>query len=223
MIVIATNNGWDYIDINIEKIKEYDINKKENVIIVDTNSSDISYTEYIENKCKKENILFDKLNYSGYDFGAYKFAYEKYKDTEEFFIFQHDSVVINNIDSYQFLKNNSSNSSVCAWMSFHKNVCEFDNNSQREWCKSIFNTYDYDYGVYGPNFCIRTDMLSTLYSQINNAIVDNKIKQQGMERGWAILFKKNNIHLNYLEQMTGIINSDKYFTKLKHKKGECRS
>lgn len=218
MIVIATNNGWNYLEQCLSRAIEFGTDN-EKILVVDTNSSDKSYIDFAKNICNKYNVEFGQLSYSGYDFGAYMWAYRNYID--DFYFFQHDSIFIKNSESIKKIKSQISENAVCAWVKFSKHVCPFDNIEQQTWLKDKLGTDNYDYGIYGPNFGLLRSTLDRIIDKLNFT-VDNKLQQQGMERGWAILFKQLDIIVHGLEDPTSQFNhrfhSDDflYFTKVKH-------
>lgn len=196
MIVIATNRGWHCIEKSVEYARTF--NQNEKIVIVDTQSNDNIYIQCLKDLSQKYDCLLEVSPYKHYDFGAYMHAYNLFKN-EDWFFFHHDSVHFKSSDAIPKLKEKISENDVCAWVTFTRNIAPFDSDEQKNWLIRCIGSDDYDFGVYGPNLCIKRNTLQKLEPVLNKIIVDCKWKQQGMERGWSIIFKQHGIQLNALE------------------------
>jgi len=230
LIVVATNNGMDYIEKCISKYMQFKNN--EDILIVDTGSSDIDYINYTKELCSRYKIQWDQTKEPRYDYGAYIHAFENYK--YNYYIFHHDSIMVKRDDTILNLKNilYNENYDCVSFLSFHNTVCMFGTLAEKEFCQNNFNSSFYEYGIYGPNFIIKYDSLKLLYEKykLNSVVVDNKSKQMAMERGWAIMLTNEKLKYKSIEEFTAgetqldgywkLFNDGfNYFTKIKHKNG----
>lgn len=151
-----------------------------------------------ENKYSFE-ILLDYVD-GGYDTRAYQHAYWVYGESEELFIFMHDSVEIKSKDWYDAYTGKLEEGDVCAWVTF---TDWYDNQEQVDFVQSNFGEYAYERGVFAPMFCIKSENLRKVFERtgIGNVMVYNKWTQQAMERGWAIAFRQAGLKLTWLDTL----------------------
>jgi hypothetical protein len=214
MIVIATNNGINFLAnllLDLENLKI-----TEEISIIDTQSSNSNFIDYLEN-LKTFNKFNLKINiyqtpYKGFDTGAYIYAIQNLKSDR--FIFLQDSIRIKNINFFNLIDEKLKTSNVVTILTFESGW--WDNQTQKDFSLKHFGTTIFDKGIFGPMFSISyTDS-----QKLNNLIYPtNKEQQKAMERCWSIIFKKYNLTIDSLEGEHNDfkINNDRYqfFTKIK--------
>lgn len=222
LTVIATNNGFDYLEQSLESEKNFG---KWPVVVVDTASNDPTFRDWAESVCKKYNVEYVRMTSPRYDFGAYT-TIPQMTEFEYFdaFWFKHDSLYLKSKDFYPIIEKELLNFDMIGWHFFARWGSSFDNEEQRQWLVDNLGSDDYEYGFYGPNVAMTRNVLNKILPDIRNVVVDTKIKQQAMERGWSILAKKNKISIMFLEQYKGDVQSDAYrfFKKATHESGVPR-
>lgn len=215
MIVIASHNNIRNLERLLKSLSVFGTGYYNDVLIIDTNSDNCEYLNYLDSlKTRKFNfrLRIDKTPYSGYDSGAYIYVYENYVDTE--YIFLQDSLEIKNWTWAYEISNKLKSHDVVSWRVFDKNVCPYDSDEQRTWLRNMIGTDDYDWGIFGPIFSIKREAMNKIKDNNLFIIPTSKIEQQGMERGWAIIFKKLNITVTPLENWGWRDNNNtKYFNK----------
>lgn len=229
MIVIATNNGWDYIDECVRRCIEF-TNRRWKICVVDTASSDLKYREYVRSLCHDRVINFLQSETPCWDFGAYMQAYRAYADEKEF-LFHHDSVYAKSYELIDELERMLKEVEVVPWMFFRRALGGpggWDDELQHNWLIEKFGTAEYQLAFYGPNFAIRRSALDKLATALSNISVDCKSKQTGMERGWAILAKQHDLSCASLEKEDNISGATspmthRYFDKALHRNGRPRT
>ena len=203
LIVISTINK-DNFDL-FECVQNYKGNS--DVLVVDTGSND-SQIEKTKHLCDKYGFYFHKALMSDYDFSGVKTAHheDKYSNYEKYW-FQQDTCFPKK--NYELIFDKIKNNSPVAWFLFERSICPFDNEISVQFCKNHFNSTDYDLGIFGPIFGIsRTDLTNIINP--SNIRVECKSHATGMERGWAILFKKYNFKVHSLD---GILTPSNWNTK----------
>jgi len=181
MIVIATNNGNEYLPNLLASIDTYGCDNHK-ICIVDTGSTDNTFIEYLANLDKNKYII-THTPYKGYDTGAYIHAYRNFASSE--YIFMQDSIEVISSDWVSEFKKN--NSDACYYTAFGT---FFDTESERQ--------HIIDIGIYNPNtvkcvfgpiFYIKKPILDSISQRFNldKVIPTNKQEQMGMERGWAMM------------------------------------
>lgn len=218
--IIATHNGFDYLQKSLEAERKFG---RWPVTVIDTCSSDESFPRFALDICKDYEVPFYRLYEPQYDFGAYMYAAKLYPEVENFW-FKHDSLYLKSSEFYDIIEKQLPRYDMIGWHFFAKWGSSFDNEEQRQWLIDNFGSDDYEYGFYGPNLAIKRSTLNFLGSTLKNVVVDNKIKQQAMERGWAIVAKNHNLEVLFLENFKGDVKSDayKYFIKATHNSGVPR-
>lgn len=222
LTVIATNNGWDYLENSLEAEKRFG---RWPVYVVDTHSSDESFREAAWSISKKYGAEYIVLGAPRYDFGAYWLVWQLIDNHKyDAFWFKHDSLYLKSPKFYDIIEKELPNYGMIGWHFFAKWGSSFDNEEQHQWLIEKFGSDDYEYGFYGPNLAIKRETLALLRDDLDTLIVDTKMKQQAMERGWAILAKKHNLPIMFLESYKGDVKSDNYqfFKKATHAAGAPR-
>lgn len=203
MIVISTK----YTDRLIlkdclERICEFYPNEK--VVIVDSNSKDMSFIHSVD--------VFDKIyNNLNYDTGAYYKAFIKYPN-EPHYMFIHDSLMINKF--YDF-------SSIDLKPIRHFRIQE-DSTSDftRHICSTIGIEYEYCYGCFGPMFISNNEIAHNTFVKLTTSILpSNKIEAMAYERIFGLIFKSLGKEINSSFQGEHIIDpygpfDETYFSKI---------
>lgn len=193
MIVIATNNGKNYLQNLLNSIEDIDIlNNK--ILILDTGSTD---KEYLNNLKSRHEIILDNTPYNGYDTGAYIYAYNNYVD--ENYLFLQDSIYIK--DKY-LIKDGLSilnEHTIVPLIVFNPINNFYDNQEQINWVQNKIGHHHYQIGIFGPMFFAKRASLDKI-KNLNNLIPHNKNIQQAMERGWSVVFEQNNLNILPLEK-----------------------
>ena len=226
MIVIATNNGRQYIYSCILNFQQHAAGKWP-ITIVDTCSSDLTYRAELREICSELGFNFLQCETPNYDFGAYMLAYKSFPDVKHFW-FQHDSVTLKNPNFIPALQTKLFKFDIVPWLNFLPSDCFYDSKEQWNWVKENFGGDQYRLGIYGPCFGIKRETLDLLYPELENVQVKNKMHQQGMERGWSVLAEKHKLSISSLEEKTFssiYFNSNTYlfFDKTKHLAGVPRT
>jgi glycosyltransferase involved in cell wall biosynthesis len=89
MIVIATNNGMEFLPRLLSSIEKYGSGEHK-ICVVDTGSDDEKFLEYL--KTLPEDYIVTQTPYKGYETGAYIHAYKNY--VSDGYIFLHDSMEV---------------------------------------------------------------------------------------------------------------------------------
>ncbi len=206
MIVIATNNGKQFLENLLKDIESCKFSDK--ISIIDTQSTDAESIEYlnelINNKNKFNlNITIYKTPYRGFDTGAYIYAINNINS--EYYIFLQDSIRIKNNMFFQEIYNRLKPNTVIPLITFEGN--RWDTDEQKNFAIKYFNTIEFDKGIFGPIFAARNEDLQ----KIDKSLLfypTNKQQQQAMERIWCIIFNKYNFIISPLE---GDYDDDKLF------------
>jgi hypothetical protein len=216
MIVIATNNGMEFLPNLLSDLEKFNIT--EEISIIDTQSSDSEFIDYLEN-LKSFNKFKLKINiyktpYKGFDTGAYIYAIQNLKSDR--FIFLQDSIRIKSVDFFNLIEEKLKISNVVTILTFDGGF--WGSQNQIDFSLKHFGTSVFETGIFGPMFSI-----SYIDSQkLNKNLLiypENKEQQNAMERCWCIIFKEQNFTIDCLEgsHIDYTINNDeyKYFTKIK--------
>lgn len=196
MIVIATNNGKQYLQ---ELLSDFEnIKIEDEISIIDTQSTDKDSLNFLE-ELKTNSIYNLKINvhqtqYRGFDSGAYIYAINNIES--DVFYFMQDSIRIKSIEYFNEIKRKLKVGTVVCLISFPSNF--FDSHEQRDFCNTNFDSIDYDTGIFGPIFSITKDDIEKIDKKYL-IYPKNKIQQMAMERGWSIIFKKYGITIESLE------------------------
>ena len=214
MIVIATNNGINFLPNLLSDLEKFNIT--EEISIIDTQSSDSEFMDYLDNLKSfnkfKLNINVCQTPYKGFDTGAYIYAIQNLKSDR--FIFLQDSIRIKNVGFFNLIEEKLKTSNVVTILTFEGGW--WDNQTQKDFSLKHFGTTIFDKGIFGPMFSISyTDS-----QKLSNLIYPtDKEQQNAMERCWSIIFKEQNFTIDCLEGIHNDfkINNDRYeyFTKIK--------
>lgn len=219
LTVVATHNGFDYLEQSLEAERQFG---RWPVVVVDTCSSDPAFEEWAGNVCERFGAGYVRMDAPRYDFGAYRTVpqLEPYDEVDAYW-FKHDSLYLKTPQFYDILEKELPRQGFIGWHFFARWGSSFDNEEQRRWLVEQFGTDDYDYGFYGPNIAMKRQTFIDIYEDIRNVVVDTKMKQQAMERGWAIIGKKRGLPMLFLENYKGDVQGDSYqfFRKAVHRGG----
>jgi hypothetical protein len=196
MIVIATNNGKPYL---LELLKDFQkIGISDEIAIIDTQSTDAESLEFLESlKIKNEfglNINVYKTPYRGFDTGAYIYAINNLKSDR--FYFMQDSIKIKSIEYFNEINKRLKIGTIVPLITFGPHL--YDENEQINFCYENFDSIEYDKGIFGPIFAITNEDVQKIDKKYL-VYPTNKMLQMGMERGWAVLFKKYGFEIEPIE------------------------
>jgi len=221
LTVIATHEGGDYLEKSLQAEKQFG---RWPVYVIDTCSS-TEYAYKAHDLCQKYGAEFIQQTLPRYDFGAYYMSWQLVDNHKyDAFWFKHDSLYLKSPKFYDVIEKELTSYDMIGWHFFSKSGSPFDNEEQRLWLIEKFGSDDYIYGFYGPNIAIKRETLGKLQNDLDNLVVDTKMKQQAMERGWSILGKKHGMKMLFLEPYKGPVTSDNYmfFKKAEHATGAPR-
>jgi hypothetical protein len=216
MIVITTNNGKSHLERLLNELNNLDLlNHK--VLVVDSGSSDIESLNYLENlklnNSFKYNLTIDKTPYSGYDSGVIIYTIKNYEDDS--YIFIHDSFSIKTNEFFTKMDELMNKKNVVVpLLIFNGNA--YDNDSQKDFCKSKYGSEEYDSGIFASIFGISKKSLKKI-NKNKLYIPTNKNESRAMERCWWIIFNKSGLTIEPLEGVYDynkiIKNEYHYFSK----------
>jgi hypothetical protein len=207
MIVVPTHNNIKILKTFLDSLKNINL-QNEDVLIIDTNSTDIEFQKEFNIIESVYPYTFIRLDYGCYDSGAYIWAYQNIPSNN--YIFLQDSIEILNPNYISIIKNKLQEFDVVAGFDFPYN---YDPNpEQKPWVESDIEFSDYpQQGIFGPMFSARKSILDKIPKHWLKFPTD-KLLQQGMERRWSLMFHSINASKTYLEGY-GDINSSKYIKK----------
>lgn len=196
MIVIATNNGKEYLINLLNSLEFLEINIP--ISIIDTKSNNSDSLEFIDilksNNPYKLNISVYSTPYRGYDTGAYIYAIKNIPSTR--YIFLQDSIEIKSNIFFEIINSKLEDNVIVPLISF--NNIGYDNIEEQDFCLKNFDTIQYNKGIFGPMFAV-TKKTIDLIDKKYLICPTTKNEQMAMERGWAIIFEKYNFKINEME------------------------
>jgi hypothetical protein len=196
MIVIATNNGKQYLSELLTDFENIGVNDE--IAIVDTQSNDENSLNFLEelnkNNPYKLNVTIHQTPYRGFDTGAYIYAINNFSSDR--FYFMQDSIRIKTIEYFNEIDKKLIEGTVVCLLRFDPNL--FDSNDQINFCNSNFGSIDYDNGIFGPIFSITKNDIEKIDKKYL-IYPTNKMEQMAMERGWSILFKRYGINVESIQ------------------------
>lgn len=216
MIVITTNNGKYHLERLLNELNNLNLfNHK--VLVVDSGGSDVESLNHLEN-LKLNNpfnyeLIIDKTPYSGYDSGVIIYTIRNYD--EDSYIFIHDSFSIKNNEFFPKIHDLMVKENVVVpLVVFNGN--EYDNDSQKKFCKSKYGSENNRFGIFASIFGISKESLEKI-NQDDLHIPTNKDESRAMERCWSVVFEKSGLTIVPLEgdySNSKIIGDEYYyFTK----------
>ena len=187
MIVIASHNRTDLLDNMLKTLSSINLNNNK-VLIINTNSDNEEYKTFFE-ECKLNypQYIFETLNYTCWDSGAYIYAYKNYHSDK--YIFLQDSITITNPKLILMWENFLNIYEVVPWINFGY---FYENEDQRLWGEEdlIINSVPHD-SIFGPIL----DRLPKEWLKHPT----NKMEGCSMERRWSLMFYLINASKHYLE------------------------
>jgi hypothetical protein len=215
MIIIATNNGKNYLNNLLISFQSFNVKKQ--IHVIDTGSTDIDSIKFLEDIKSNEifkdlNILTHKTPYNGFDSGAYIYAIQNI-DSEKYY-FLHDSITLKDPSFFDSIDEKLKPGVVVPLVVFNSNL--YDNQDQIDFSLNKIGVSDFDFGIFGPMFAITKTDVDKIKKSLN-FFPTKKNEQMAMERVWSALFKKYNILIDPLEgfyNATKIVNKEyRYFNK----------
>jgi hypothetical protein len=202
MIVIATYNDTILLDNFLNSLKKTE-NLDEVILIVCTCPIQNEMIDFL-NKIKNQNdynlnIITDVTPYSGYDTGAYIWAFNNYND--EYYIFLQDSLIINDKNWLNKFKEFRNENTLNTWCSFSLNDETPHTNFFLPKMGFHPNSLNGHLGIFGPIFQISKHALEIIDKkfQLNNFIPHDKMSSCAMERGWSYLSIYSGININCID------------------------
>jgi len=177
MIVIATNNGMEFLPRLLKSLESV----KEKILIADTGSTDPVFLEYLKTL---KNVAYCD---GGWSPGAYKYAYDNYKD--DWYFFMHDSMEVKDINFLDNFKQHD----VCTWLYF---PIFFDDPTDEAVCRATYPLIS-PIGIFGPIFYAKRSALDKITLEIPNTLNE----AHNFERGLACAFHSAGIKINHIHEM----------------------
>jgi hypothetical protein len=209
MIVIASHNRIDLLDNMLKTLSSINLNNNQ-VLIIDTNSDNEEYKTFFE-ECKLNypQYIFETLDYTCWDSGAYIYAYNNYPSNK--YIFLQDSLNIINPKLILMWENFLDIYEVVPWINFGY---FYENEDQRLWGEEglTINNNPHD-SIFGPIFGVRKETLDKLPKEWLK-YPTNKNEGCGMERRWSLMFYLIDASKHYLEYTNFSKNQTVYNSKL---------
>jgi glycosyltransferase involved in cell wall biosynthesis len=209
MIVIATNNGINYLPkllISLEATNSRNIP----ICIVDTGSTNEEFISYLKNleETNKYTILW---NSGGYDTGAWIYTYENIK--ADFYIFLQDSTEVLDGIFFESILNELKDDTMFGFFTFLNG----EGGSFEEELSPYFDKKDiqnYPMGIFGPMFACNYQTMKKLYDSKLYIIPKNKMDAMTMERGWGVIAHILKLKLIYFDSFWKLhTDSIPYFRK----------
>jgi len=198
MIVIATNNGNQFLGPLIKNLN--DINCKLPIAVIDTNSTDPSFVDFVH-QLPQNNPKLNLKTYTtpgkNYDTGAYVYAIQNLQAERYYFL--HDSITIKTPIIFEEIDKKLIPGVVVALTIFGRDF--YDNEEQRQFCRDNWGTTQFNPGIFGPMFSILRTDLEKAWLDLPKILPTNKNEQKAMERGWSVFCTKNNLKVISLENL----------------------
>jgi len=201
MIVIAAYNKIDYTVDLLNSINGT-VNLNERVLIVCTCPLKLEFIDsvkqLVENSNYTFNIDYTVTPYSGYDSGAYIWAYQNYYD--DYYIFLQDSIRVNHLDWFTRFKSFRHNMTINTWCFFIIN----DEDTHTKFFLEKINGHkslNGSIGIFGPIFQISRTALNLIDQKFNltKFIPSTKVEATAMERGWAYIADAIGLQVNHID------------------------
>ena len=181
LFVILTRNS-DYVSKCVESIRSI---YQDDIVIVDSDSSDLSYIDAIKNSVTSVDLIKNK-NYMD---GAIWYVYKNYPDYTHYSFFQDSTELINNID-FAF------NAEICSVQYFNDVYDHWRDSTMSQKLKQ-FTNLDMPLsmvGLFGPMMICTRRLLDRAYELgMSNVLPEDKVSQNSMERVWGVVIS----HLGY--------------------------
>jgi hypothetical protein len=182
MIVFASHNNTNLLDLQLERLCELNLNGHD-VLFVDTVSTDKTYIRYFnEMKQKYLQFTFVRTENMCWDTGAYLHAYRNYK--RERYIFLQDSLYITSDTFFVDMDRMLDEYDVVPIFDFYFDIKEHT----KEWITDGLPVNSFpQYGYFGPIFGVNRSTLDKIPPEWHR-IPHDKVTATHMERRWALMF-----------------------------------
>jgi len=206
MIVIATHEGYNFIEPMLNSLVDCSCNEK--IVVVDTLSSK-EYLKYLQIniKDKFKDIEISQTPYAGYDSGAWIYAYRNY--IEDHYIFLHDSMIIQDKSIIEKIINGISDNIVMSFVGFGNGGVgrNYDTKEDEMFVQKHCGTVEFKDGIFGPMFGVKRSVMEILDRYNHLIIPSKKSEQRAMERLWPVVFNIHNIEIHSISRF----NSSSYY------------
>jgi hypothetical protein len=205
LIIIATHNGYEHLDVLLQSLESGTYN----IIVVDTGSTNPAHLDYLREKVWAYGNVMDVMRtpMKGYAQGAYLWAYWNYPAKN--YLFLQDSLIAIEDDVLQPFKEKISRPEgsvvgeyAVGWASFN---FEFDPGLQEAAMRYMYGDHIPPYGIFGPIFYTSRKTLETLENAgCLPAYPTHANGAQGLERAWAMVFKRANIPVSFIHNLPNV-------------------
>lgn len=175
MIVIATNNGMDFLPVLLKSIEKFGRDNHQ-ILIVDTGSTDNDFREYVDRL--RTDYLVSRIN-GGRDSGAYWHAYDNYDDGNGY-MFMHDSMEARGEDWLTQFTDKKKDFVCYAWFNVAANQCPIPENIAKQ---SKFGIGEK--GIFGPIFYATRKFMGDVDKSGSRLIPLNREETHATERLWG--------------------------------------
>ncbi len=188
MIVIATNNGKEYLSKLLDSLVEFGTDGYP-ILVCDTgttNQDSLSFLAEIPVKYSSLDVKVERTPYSGYDTGAYIWVFRNHRAKGYFFL--QDSVTVKEVGWTKHFTEKASHGVGCVpWLTF---AMQWQSQEQIDFVRSAFASNQWPpFGIFGPIFYATHEALTALERKgFLNTIPGSKTEQTAMERGWPTAF-----------------------------------
>lgn len=200
MIVIITHNGKKYLIDLLSDLNNFNCTLP--ISIIDTgsdNDKSLFFLTEVKNIFPNLNIEVYKTPEKNREAGAIVYAMKNIKAERYYFL--QDSIRILQPSIFREIDKLLQHKTVVTISYFKSNF--YDSNEQRKFVYSLFNSTDYDIGIFGSMFSILKKDIDENYNTLPKVLSQEKWQACGMERGWAVWCKINNIKIVPLDKMIG--------------------
>lgn len=203
MIVIAAYNSLKCVQELLNSMTESVID--EDVLVVSTCPKQIDFIktvkEHIETTKYPFKVLHTVTPYTGYDSGAYIWAFMNYED--EYYTFLHDSVVANHSNWFEGFKSFRQEDVMNIWCYFNI-LTAYDPDHAKFFLPKMKEYPNLDNrfpGVFGPMFQISRKALILIDEKydLKQFIPTHKNEACAMERGWTYLVIGAGLGVNVID------------------------
>lgn len=184
MIVFASHNNTNLLDLNLERLCEIDLNGHD-VLFIDTGSTDEEYIRYFDEMKKKySQFMFIRKDNMCWDTGAYLHAYRNY--VRDRYIFLQDSIYIS---SDTFIKEIDEMLDRYEVVPIFDSWYTYDSTADLEWVEDGLGVVESRplRLYFGPMFATRRSTMDKIPNDWHREPHD-KVTATRMERRWALMF-----------------------------------
>jgi hypothetical protein len=207
MIVIASYNNLTYTRNLLDSMKTSVID--EDVLVICTCPKQTHFIKEIDKHISETKypfkIQYTVTPYSGYDSGAYIWAYQNYED--DYYVFLHDSIMVNYPQWLERFKSFRHEDILNAWCYFNMfPIAPMYSQFFLPKMKEYYILNNSHPGIFGPMFQISRKALCRIDEKynLNQFIPTHKDEACAMERGWTYLAIGSGIDVNVIDGHYGI-------------------